>query len=227
MCRKQSAAPSFALMSTTSHGSGKLFASHLDAETAADEAAAAVAGDEPARAHPRRVLRRRRAHERLSILYAFARHMRDGDLALRLVEADDVATAQLGDIRIARQELFHPDFEKRLVKKIAHGPAIGAVEAPELAEHGTVLQHPLHGAVDDHVGVELVRDARSLEYPHAFVVGIDSPGIAVELRLAFERQHLQSPAAEQMRERQSRGPEPDDHDVPYVLRCFGGPGPYH
>jgi len=71
--------------------------------------------------------------------------------------------------------------------------------------------------VDEHVGFELRRDARRLKNAHAFVVGIDGAGVAVELRLALERQHAQAPEPEQMRERQTRRAKPDDHNLILIL----------
>ena len=101
----------------------------------------------------------------------------------------------------------------RLVEEVHHRPAQRLLRGEELDHDLAVRAHPLHGAVDVHVGVDLVCHARGLEDPHGLVVGVDGARVAVELGLALEDQDAQAAAAEQVGQGESGRAEPDHGDV--------------
>ena len=175
---------------------GKAFPGHLDSEAVADAAAAAVAGDEPLRPDASAFGELRRGGGRLGVLRAGARGVLDDDPVFVLNEIDELATAHDRHVGVAGEQSLHLGFEIRLIEEVAERPAVGTVGAPELGQHRSVLEHPLHRRVEQHVGFDVGRDARGLKDAHAFVVGVDGAGVAVELRLALEREHAQSAPAE-------------------------------
>ena len=151
--------------------------------------------------------------------------MLDDDPFAVLREVHELAPPQNLHIRIAGEQPLHLGFEIGLIEEIADRPAEWAIGAPKLRQHRSVLENPLHRGVEQHVGFQIRCHARGLEDAHAFVVGVDGAGVAVEFRLALEREHAQASAAEQMGERQPGRSEPDNGDVEYVLRIVHGAFP--
>ncbi len=143
--------------------------------------------------------------------------MFDDDSFAVLGEVHEFAPAHDRYVGVAGEQSLHPGLEVRLIEEIADRPAVGTIGASELGQHRSVLENP-HRGVEQHVGFQVCCDARGLEDAHAFVVGVDGARVAVEFRLALERQHAMSAAAEQMGERQAGRAEPDDRDVVDCLR---------
>src|SRR5215831_16450516 len=102
-----------------------------------------------------------------------------------LLEAYEFAAAQHLHIGVSRQQILELGLEIGLVEEIAHCPAIRTIKASELTEHGAVLKNPLYRGIEHHIGFEIGGDAGLLENPHAFVIGIDGPRVAIEFWLAL------------------------------------------
>ncbi len=142
MWRKQSS-PSFALMSTTSHGSGKLLPAILiprRARTQLRPPSQATSHCARARAISPQGFE---FGARLAVSHGPARGVLDCDARVVLREADDVAAAQRRHVRMAFQQLLHLGFEIGLIEEIADRPAIGLVHPPKLARAPIRLPAPI------------------------------------------------------------------------------------
>src|SRR5271165_397614 len=140
MWRKQSS-PSFALMSTTSHGSGKLLPAILiprRARTPLRPPSQATSHCACARTVSPDVFDSAAAWP---IAHARTSGVLDRDARLVLGEADDFSAAQRRHVRVALEQLLHLGFEIGLVEEIADRPAIRPVHPPKLTPDPSSSTH--------------------------------------------------------------------------------------
>ncbi|MNR43209.1 hypothetical protein D3C85_1618130 [compost metagenome] len=78
--------------------------------------------------------------------------MGHGHALFILCELREFTTTGNPHIGVTLKQIAQRGFQPGLVKEVDDRPAIGAIEAPVLAEDLAIGQHPLSGRIDLHVG---------------------------------------------------------------------------